>query len=170
MADLKYDINSTMLDVVLPAVAPVAQRVVSDWTTPPPLPEPTEAVFEADGRSCTDSAWFDKDVVREITHRADIDPTFALGGVEYTAGNQRRSFRPNGRGALLNRARLQSSRSVANVLICHLRPLRSQHLSTYARQADIHLLARTTIQARQVLRKRVLYQSYDGRVQQFGQT
>ena len=80
MTDLQYDVNSTMLDMVLSTVAPVAQRVVSDWTAPPPLPEPTEAVFEADGRSCTDSVWFDKDVVREITHRADVDPTFALGG------------------------------------------------------------------------------------------
>ena len=80
MTDLQYDVNSTMLDVVLPTVAPVAQRVVSDWTEPPPLPEPNEAVFETDGHSCTDSAWFDEDVVREITHRADVDPTFALGG------------------------------------------------------------------------------------------
>ena len=79
MTGLQYDVNSTMLDVVLPTVAPVTQRVVSDRTAPPPLPEPTEAVFKTDGHSCTDSVWFDKDVIREITHRADIDPTFALG-------------------------------------------------------------------------------------------
>jgi hypothetical protein len=79
MADLKYDVNSTMLDVVLPIATPVAQRVASDWMAPTPLPEPTEAVFETDGHSCADSTWFDDDVIREITHRADIDPMFALG-------------------------------------------------------------------------------------------
>jgi hypothetical protein len=80
MTDLQYGVNSTMLDVVVPRVAPLAQRVASDWTAPPPLPEPIEAVFEADGHPCTDSTWFDDDVIREITHRADVDPMFALGG------------------------------------------------------------------------------------------
>jgi hypothetical protein len=80
MTDLQYGVNSTMLDVVMPRITPLAQRVVSDWTSPTPLPEPTEAVFEADGHSCTDSTWFDDDVIREIIHRADVDPMLALGG------------------------------------------------------------------------------------------
>jgi hypothetical protein len=78
--DLRYDVNSTILDVVLPVVTPVANKVISDWTPPPPLPEPTDAKFESDGTSCTDNEWFDDDAVREIIHRADVDPLLEKGG------------------------------------------------------------------------------------------
>jgi hypothetical protein len=74
MADLKYDVNSTVIDVVMPVVTPVANKVIYDWEPPEPLPPPEEATFDTDGTSCVDSMWFDDDTIREIGHLADVDP------------------------------------------------------------------------------------------------
>jgi hypothetical protein len=97
--DLRYDVNSTMLDVVLPVVTPVANKVISDWTSPTPLPEPTDAKFESDGTSCTDNEWFDEDAVHEITYRADVGPLLGKGGwnvvVEFDDETEHYSIEPD---------------------------------------------------------------------------
>jgi hypothetical protein len=86
MTDLKYDVESTMLNVTIPTITPVtdpvSNKVIYNWTPPEPLPEPEEASFNTDGTSCTDSQWFDDESIREIMYRADVDPTVSLQALQ----------------------------------------------------------------------------------------